>query len=83
MSDCQLSQIWQLVALFQLKNQLCVSGCGQVEYAHHLFLNCGTFSSLWSLVVSSALDWLFGHRFSGSSVSFYPIYATGGLKARC
>ncbi|GAU26325.1 hypothetical protein TSUD_56230 [Trifolium subterraneum] len=30
----------------------CVSGCGAVESAHHLFLSCSTFGSLWSLVRS-------------------------------
>ncbi|GAU31357.1 hypothetical protein TSUD_19020 [Trifolium subterraneum] len=30
----------------------CVSGCGAVESAHHLFLLCITFGSLWSLVSS-------------------------------
>jgi hypothetical protein len=29
---------------------LCVSGCGEMESAHHLFLSCGTFGSLWALV---------------------------------
>ncbi|KAK2433359.1 hypothetical protein QL285_018637 [Trifolium repens] len=31
-------------------SQLCVSGCGEVESAHHLFLTCGTFGPLWALV---------------------------------
>ncbi|GAU41596.1 hypothetical protein TSUD_196650 [Trifolium subterraneum] len=30
----------------------CVSGCGAVESAQHVFLSCSTFSSLWSLVSS-------------------------------
>ncbi|GAU19329.1 hypothetical protein TSUD_336150 [Trifolium subterraneum] len=30
----------------------CVSGCGAVESAQHLFLFCSTFGSLWSLVSS-------------------------------
>ncbi|MCI36975.1 kinesin-like protein, partial [Trifolium medium] len=30
----------------------CVSGCGAVESAHHLFLSCSTFGALWSLVSS-------------------------------
>ncbi|CAJ2630083.1 unnamed protein product [Trifolium pratense] len=29
---------------------LCVSGCGAVESAHHLFISCSTFGSLWDLV---------------------------------
>ncbi|GAU10151.1 hypothetical protein TSUD_423160, partial [Trifolium subterraneum] len=30
----------------------CVSGCGEAESAHHLFLSCSTFGSLWPLVGS-------------------------------
>ncbi|GAU10837.1 hypothetical protein TSUD_425350, partial [Trifolium subterraneum] len=30
----------------------CVSGCGAVESAHHLFISCRTYGSLWSLVSS-------------------------------
>jgi hypothetical protein len=30
----------------------CVSGCGEVESAQHLFLSCGTFGSFWPLVRS-------------------------------
>ncbi|GAU13906.1 hypothetical protein TSUD_262330 [Trifolium subterraneum] len=33
-------------------DHLCVSGCGGAESAEHLFLSCGTFGSLWSLVQS-------------------------------
>jgi hypothetical protein len=33
----------------------CVSGCGSVESAQHLFLSCGVFGSLWALVYS----WIF------------------------
>ncbi|GAU10982.1 hypothetical protein TSUD_112750 [Trifolium subterraneum] len=29
---------------------LCVSGCGDVESAQHIFLSCSTFGSLWSSV---------------------------------
>ncbi|GAU31104.1 hypothetical protein TSUD_212110 [Trifolium subterraneum] len=29
---------------------LCVSGCGDIESAQHLFFTCGTFGSLWSVV---------------------------------
>ncbi|KAK2418448.1 hypothetical protein QL285_040641 [Trifolium repens] len=29
---------------------MCVSGCGEVETAHHLFISCSTFGSLWTLV---------------------------------
>ncbi|GAU36577.1 hypothetical protein TSUD_362470 [Trifolium subterraneum] len=31
---------------------LCVSGCGEVETAQHLFHSCSTFGSIWSLVSS-------------------------------
>jgi hypothetical protein len=31
---------------------LCVTGCGGVEMAHHLFLSCLVFAPLWSLVRS-------------------------------
>ncbi|GAU47853.1 hypothetical protein TSUD_404300 [Trifolium subterraneum] len=30
----------------------CVSGCGAVESAHHVFISCSMFGSLWSLVSS-------------------------------
>jgi hypothetical protein len=29
---------------------LCVSGCGEVETAQHLFVSCNIFSELWQLV---------------------------------
>ncbi|PNX54725.1 cytochrome p450, partial [Trifolium pratense] len=35
----------------------CVSGCGEVESAQHLFLFCSTFGALWSLVSS----WIGSH----------------------
>ncbi|GAU31743.1 hypothetical protein TSUD_146300 [Trifolium subterraneum] len=31
---------------------LCVSGCGAVESAHHLFVSCSSFGSIWALVRS-------------------------------
>jgi hypothetical protein len=31
---------------------MCVTGCGGVETAHHLFLSCPVFAPLWSLVRS-------------------------------
>jgi hypothetical protein len=31
---------------------ICIFGCGEVESAHHLFISCGTFGSLWALVRS-------------------------------
>ncbi|GAU40500.1 hypothetical protein TSUD_189820 [Trifolium subterraneum] len=38
--------------ILPLTAQLCVSGCGEVETAQHLFLSCSMFGSLWSLVSS-------------------------------
>jgi len=29
---------------------LCVSGCGNLEPAHHMFFSCDLFGSLWHLV---------------------------------
>jgi hypothetical protein len=29
---------------------LCVTVCGEMELAHHLFRSCGAFGSLWALV---------------------------------
>ncbi|MCH81803.1 cysteine-rich receptor-like protein kinase [Trifolium medium] len=34
------------------KDHLCVSGCGDVESAQHLFLSCSFFGSIWPLVRS-------------------------------
>jgi len=31
-------------------DQLCVSGCCELETTDHLFLNCNYFGSLWNLV---------------------------------
>ncbi|CAJ2653268.1 unnamed protein product [Trifolium pratense] len=30
--------------------QVCVAGCGEAESAHHLFISCSFFGSLWALV---------------------------------
>ncbi|GAU43454.1 hypothetical protein TSUD_140910 [Trifolium subterraneum] len=49
----------------------CVSGCGAVESAQHLFLSCSTFGSLWSLVRS----WI-----GSSSVDSHTL-STGALRA--
>jgi hypothetical protein len=32
------------------EDQYCVSGCGGIESAQHIFLSCGTFGYLWALV---------------------------------
>ncbi|MCI18448.1 tether containing UBX domain for GLUT4, partial [Trifolium medium] len=59
----------------------CVSGCGAVESAQHLFLSCNTFGSLWSLVRSwigfSSVD---SHTLSDHFVQF--TYSAGDLRAR-
>jgi len=61
--------------------RLCVVGCSHVEDAHHLFLSCSTFASLWPLVRA----WI---GFDGVDIQvisdyFYQfIYYTCGLKAR-
>ncbi|GAU40282.1 hypothetical protein TSUD_60730 [Trifolium subterraneum] len=34
------------------KVHFCTSGCGEIESAHHLFISCNTFGSLWTLVRS-------------------------------
>jgi len=31
---------------------LCVAGCGSLETAHHLFLHCSLFGSVWYLINS-------------------------------
>jgi hypothetical protein len=63
------------------EHQFCVSGCGGVESAQHLFLSCSTFGSLWALVRSwigfSAVD---THTLPAHFVQF--TYSVGGLRAR-
>ncbi|GAU13793.1 hypothetical protein TSUD_83020 [Trifolium subterraneum] len=58
----------------------CVSGCGDVESAQHLFLSCSTFGSLWSSVQSwiwiSAAD---PQHLSDHFVQFS--YSLGGTRA--
>ncbi|KAK2457253.1 hypothetical protein QL285_004548 [Trifolium repens] len=58
----------------------CVSGCGDIESAQQLFLSCGTFGSLWTLVRSwigfSAVD---THTIPDHFVQF--TYSVGGLRA--
>jgi len=67
--------------ILDVEASLCVSGCGNVEDARHLFLECSCFGSLWPLVRS----WI---GFDGddhcdilnhcAQFSYY----TGGLKSR-
>ncbi|MCH79282.1 cysteine-rich receptor-like protein kinase [Trifolium medium] len=57
--------------------QLCVSGCGGVESAQHLFISCSVFGSLWSLVRS----WIGVHSVDPQSLPdhFYQFtYSSGG-----
>jgi hypothetical protein len=58
----------------------CVTGCGGVETAHHLFLSCPVFAQLWSLIrswvgISSADPWLIHDHF----IQF--TYSAGGSRA--
>ncbi|KAK2373612.1 hypothetical protein QL285_074640 [Trifolium repens] len=59
----------------------CVTGCGGIETARHLFLSCSTFGSLWAQVRSwigfSAVD-----AFSLSDHFVQFTYSTAGLRAR-
>jgi hypothetical protein len=61
--------------------QYCVTGCGGIESAQHLFLSCSTFGSLWALVRSwigfSAVD---AYSLTDHFVQF--TYSVGGLRAR-
>jgi hypothetical protein len=41
-----------LVTRIIRKSHFSMVGCGDIESAHHLFLSCSTFGSLWSLVRS-------------------------------
>jgi hypothetical protein len=63
------------------EDHFCVSGCGGVESAWHLFLSCSTFRSLWVLVRSwigfSTVD---DHIISEHFLQFS--YSAGGLLAR-
>jgi hypothetical protein len=59
----------------------CVSGCGGIESAQHLFLTCSTFGPLWALVRSwigfSAAD---AYTLHDHLIQF--TYSAGGLRAR-
>ncbi|GAU36155.1 hypothetical protein TSUD_275140 [Trifolium subterraneum] len=59
----------------------CVSGCGAVKSAHHLFISCSTFGSLWSLVnswIGSPL--VDSHNLSDHFIQFTS--SAGGFRAR-
>ncbi|KAK2401108.1 hypothetical protein QL285_050730 [Trifolium repens] len=60
--------------------QLCVTGCGGVETAHHMFLSCPIFAPLWHLIRSwigtfAADPFLLQDHF----VQF--VYSIGGTRA--
>ncbi|CAJ2673056.1 unnamed protein product [Trifolium pratense] len=60
---------------------LCVSGCGEVETAQHLFLYCSSFGSLWSLVSS----WIGSSSVTAQTLSEHFVQFTdsaGGSRAR-
>jgi hypothetical protein len=60
---------------------LCVTACGGVKSAEHLFLSCGTFGSLWPLV----LVWIEFSAVDAQSLSDYFVqftYSVGGLRSR-
>ncbi|GAU43317.1 hypothetical protein TSUD_390160 [Trifolium subterraneum] len=60
----------------------CVSGCGAVESAQHVFLSCSTFGSLWSHVSS----WVGSSLVTVQALSDHFVQFTssaGGTRARC
>ncbi|GAU10634.1 hypothetical protein TSUD_421120, partial [Trifolium subterraneum] len=62
-------------------DSLCVSGCGAVESAQHVFLSCSTFGCLWSLVRS----WVGSASVTEQTLSDHFIQFTtsaGGTRAR-
>ncbi|KAK2381678.1 hypothetical protein QL285_069269 [Trifolium repens] len=63
------------------EDQFCVSGCGGVESAQHLFLSCSTFGSLWALARSwTSFSMVDAHTLPAHFVQF--TYSVGGLRAR-
>ncbi|GAU39714.1 hypothetical protein TSUD_275090 [Trifolium subterraneum] len=59
----------------------CVSGCGSVESAHHVFISCSMFGSLWSLVSS----WVGSAPVTAQTLSDHFVQFTssaGGTRAR-
>ncbi|GAU14707.1 hypothetical protein TSUD_203560 [Trifolium subterraneum] len=60
----------------------CVSGCGAVESAQHVFLSCGMFGSIWSLVSS----WVGSASVTAQTLSDHFIQFTssaGGTRVGC
>jgi hypothetical protein len=66
--------------ILSLDLHFCATGCGGIETAHHLFLSCSTFGSLWGSVRSwigfSAVD---AYSLSDHFVQF--TYSAGGIRA--
>jgi hypothetical protein len=63
------------------KSYFCVSDCGGIESAQHLFLFCSTFCSLWSLVRS----WIGFSADNCQNLSDHFLqftYSSGGLRGR-
>ncbi|PNX54624.1 hypothetical protein L195_g048244, partial [Trifolium pratense] len=62
-------------------NHHCVSGCGEIETAQHLFLSCSTFGALWPLVSS----WFGSSLVTAQTPSDHFVqftYSVGGPRAR-
>ncbi|GAU26303.1 hypothetical protein TSUD_56010 [Trifolium subterraneum] len=60
---------------------LCVSGCGAVESAQHLFVSCSTFGYIWALVHS----WIDTTSVDPTSLCDHFVqftYSAGGSRAR-
>jgi hypothetical protein len=67
--------------IISLEGCFCVSGCGGIESAQHLFLSCSTFGSLWALVRSwIGFSTAEAHSIPDHFVQF--TYSAGGPRAR-
>ncbi|XP_045797738.1 uncharacterized protein LOC123891913 [Trifolium pratense] len=61
--------------------QVCVAGCGEAESAHHLFISCSFFGSLWALVCT----WIDISLTDSSTIRDHFVHFTsslGGSRAR-
>jgi hypothetical protein len=60
---------------------LCVTGCGGVETAQHLFLTCSTFGPLWAMVRSwIGFSAVYAHNLSDHFLQF--TYSASSLRSR-